>query len=121
MTTRAAVAIRVPSAMLAYHALRGGRVAIGGSTGSILGRSLTGLRDLIDTTISEVRLTAGTHQAKSISVARFLHEVEGAAALQARERELELSYTPAPEHLVVSVDPQLLGSAVFNLLQNAFK
>jgi hypothetical protein len=51
---------------------------------------------------------------------RFLHEVEGAAALQARERELELSYTPPPEHLVVSVDPQLLGSAVFNLLQNAF-
>jgi hypothetical protein len=40
--------------MLAYHALRGGRVAIGGSTGAILGRSLTSLRDLIDTTISEV-------------------------------------------------------------------
>jgi signal transduction histidine kinase len=109
------------TAMLSYYALKSGRVAIGGSTGAVLGRSLAALRDLVDNTISEVRLSAGTHAPRKISVARLLHEVEGAASLQARDRELDVAFEPTPEELMVSADPQLLASAVFNLIQNAFK
>ena len=40
------------TAMLAYQALKRGTVAINGSTGAVLGRSLMGLRDLVDSTAS---------------------------------------------------------------------
>lgn len=46
------------TAFLAFHALKRGDVAINGSTGAMLGRSLMALRDLIDRTLSEVRLVA---------------------------------------------------------------
>jgi hypothetical protein len=76
------------TAMLAYAAVKSGKVAAGGSTGAMVDRSLAGMRDLLDTAISEVRLSAGTHEARKISVAGFLEEVEGAASLQAAYREM---------------------------------
>jgi signal transduction histidine kinase len=109
------------TAMLAFAAVKGGRVAAGGSTGSIVDRSLNGMRDLLDTAISEVRLSAGTNELKRISVSRFLNEVEGAAALQAAQREMDLTFAAPPPDVMIKVDPQLLASALFNLLQNAFK
>jgi signal transduction histidine kinase len=109
------------TAMLSYEAVTSGRVPIGGSTGAILGRSLSGLRDLIDTTISEVRMSAGTHQATRLSLASLLHEVEGAASLHARQREVAMSFTFPPADLLINADRQLLSSALLNLLQNAFK
>ncbi|HSD21895.1 MAG TPA: HAMP domain-containing sensor histidine kinase [Anaeromyxobacter sp.] len=110
------------TAMLSFAAVKSGRVAAGGSTGAITERSLMGMRDLLDTTISEVRLSAGTHEAKRMSVARFLDDVEGAASLQAAQREMGLSFAPpTPVDVMIDADPQLLSSALFNLLQNAFK
>jgi signal transduction histidine kinase len=109
------------TAMLSQAAIKSGRVSLGGSTAAILDRSLTGMRDLLDTTISEVRLSAGTHTAKRISVAGFLHEVHGAASLQAAQREVALNFAIPGVDAVVNADPQLLASAFFNLLQNAFK
>src|SRR5512133_4353093 len=47
---------------LAWHAVKSGKVAVGGSTAAIIDRSLQGLRDLLDTTIAQVRLSAGTHK-----------------------------------------------------------
>jgi len=44
------------AAFLAFQTLRHGAVAINGSTGMVLGRSLVGLRDLIDSTLAEVGL-----------------------------------------------------------------
>jgi signal transduction histidine kinase len=110
------------TAMLSFAAVKSGRVAAGGSTGAITERSLMGMRDLLDTTISEVRLSAGTQQAKRMSVARFLDDIEAAASLQAAQREMGLSF-PSPRlvDVMINADPQLLSSALFNLLQNAFK
>jgi signal transduction histidine kinase len=110
------------TAMLSFAAVKSGRVAVAGSTGAITERSLMGMRDLLDTTIAEVRLAAGTQEAKRMSIARFIHDVEGAASLQAAQRENSLSFAPAPPgDVMVHADPQLLSSAFFNLLQNAFK
>src|SRR5687768_5307255 len=39
------------SALLAFHTLKRGAVAINGSTGAVLGRCLTSLRDLVDRTL----------------------------------------------------------------------
>ena len=110
------------TAMLSFAAVKSGRVAAGGSTGAITERSLMGMRDLLDTTISEVRLSAGTQEAKRMSVARFLDDVEGAASLQAAQREMGVELRPPPPvDVMILADPQLLSSALFNLLQNAFK
>jgi signal transduction histidine kinase len=109
------------TAMLSFAAVKSGRVPVAGSTGAIIERSLGGMRDLINTAISEVRLAAGNQEPKRISLARFLRDVEGAAALQAAQREMNVSFSRAPEDLMVLADPQLLSSAFFNLLQNAFK
>jgi signal transduction histidine kinase len=109
------------TAMLSFEALMSGRVGVGGSTGAILGRSLSGLRDLVDATISEVRMSAGKHEVVRLSLAALLHEVEGAASLHARQRELGLSFTFPPADVFINVDRQLVSSALLNLLQNAFK
>jgi signal transduction histidine kinase len=112
---------RLSTAMLSFAAVKSGRVAVGGSTGTIVERSLAAMRDLLDTTISEVRLAAGNQEPKRISLARFMREAEGAASLQAAQREMNVTFDAVPEDLMVRADPQLLSSALFNLIQNAFK
>jgi len=109
------------TALLAFEALRHGAVAINGSTGTVLGRSLLTLRDLIDSALSEVRLDAGAERCERLSVAEFLDEMAVAAHLHAECRGIHLSVQPVPHPLAVSADPQLLSSAVMNLLSNAFK
>jgi signal transduction histidine kinase len=112
---------RLSTAMLSYSAVKSGRVAVGGSTGAIVERSLTAMRDLLDTTISEVRLAAGNQELKRMSLARFMREMETAASLQAAQREMYVTFSGAPGDLMVHADPQLLASALFNIIQNAFK
>ncbi len=109
------------TAMLSYEAVKSGRVAIGGSTGAILGRSLTGLSDLIDTAISGVLLAAGAHEMRRIPLAGFLREVQTVASMRASQRGMDLEFGLPPDDVAVDADPQLLSSALFNLLQNAFK
>jgi signal transduction histidine kinase len=110
------------TAMLSFAAVKSGRVAPGGSTAAITERSLMGMRDLLDTTIAEVRLSAGRHEPRRLSVAQLLANAEGAAALEAAQRQVGLSFdTRPPAEVAVHADPQLLSSALSNLLQNAFK
>jgi len=112
---------RLNTAMLAFEVLKTGTVAMGGSTGAVLGRSLIGLRDLIEKSLSEVRLDAGTELRERVSVPIFVGEIAAAANLHAEYREIELTVDRVDPALAVTVDPQLLASAVMNLLQNAFK
>jgi signal transduction histidine kinase len=87
----------------------------------VLGRSLTGLRDLIDRTLSEVRLDAGTERRERVSMPAFLDEITVAANLHAEHRDVRLAVGGVGPALAVTADPHLLASAVMNLLQNAFK
>jgi signal transduction histidine kinase len=112
---------RLSTAMLSFAAVKSGRVAVAGSTGAIVERSLAAMRDLLDTTISEVRLAAGNQEPKRMSIARFMHEMEGAASLQAAQREMNVTFGDVPADLMINADAQLLSSALFNLIQNAFK
>ena len=56
-----------------------------------------------------------------MSVGRFMHEMEGAASLQAAQREMNVTFGDVPVDLMINADAQLLSSALFNLIQNAFK
>jgi signal transduction histidine kinase len=111
----------VQVALLSFHAVKSGTVAIGGSTGAVLGRSLIGLRDLIDSALAEVRLEAGVQRRDRLSLNGFVQDLEVAANLHADYRDVNLTVAHVDPGLVISVDPQLLASAVMNLLHNAFK
>ena len=63
------------TAVLAFHALKLGTVAINGSTGTLLGRSLMSLRDLVDNTLSDVRMAANIQRRERVQVAAFLSEI----------------------------------------------
>jgi signal transduction histidine kinase len=109
------------TALLAFQTLRHGAISINGSTGMVLGRSLMGLRDLVNSTLSEVRLGAGIQHPERVSVAEFFDEMAVVAHLHAEYRTIHLSVEPAEHHWAVDADAQLLASAVMNLLNNAFK
>ncbi len=109
------------TALFAFHALKRGTVAINGSTGAVLGRSLMGLRDLVDTSLSDIRMTANHQRREWILVKTFLDDIAVGAALHAQYRGLLFVVDPIDDTMAIVVDPQLLASAVMNLLNNAFK
>jgi signal transduction histidine kinase len=109
------------TAMLAFESIKSGRVAVGGSTGTVLGRSLTGLRELIDRALLDVRLDAGVKHFERISVADFIAEVEIGALMQAAERGVVFTLTSVEPAVTIEGDRQMLIGTVSNLLQNAFK
>jgi signal transduction histidine kinase len=107
--------------LLSLDALKSGRVGIGGSTGALLGRSLAELRDLIDNALAEVRLEGGVHRRDRVSMLGFMKDVAFAANLHADYRKVEFTVGRVDPALTIIADPQLLASAVMNLLHNAFK
>jgi signal transduction histidine kinase len=109
------------TAILAFHTLKRGTVAINGSTGTVLGRSLMSLRELIDNTLADTRIAAKIHQSERVPLTAFLSDIGVAGHLQAESRGLHFSIDLAEPQLSVNADPQLLTSAVMNLLNNAFK
>jgi signal transduction histidine kinase len=109
------------TAILSFHVLKRGAVAVNGSTGAVLGRSLMSLRDVVDRTLSEVRLATGTHRRDRLSVVAMLDEIAAAGMLHSEYRHVRFTVAPSDASLAVFGDPQLLTSAVMNLLHNAFK
>jgi signal transduction histidine kinase len=109
------------TALLAFHALKRGTVAINGSTGTVLGRSLTTLRDLVDNTLSDIRMAANIQRLERVPVGDFFGEIAIVGNLHAENRAVQLVIEPVDPRLAVTADPQLLASAVMNLLNNAFK
>jgi signal transduction histidine kinase len=87
----------------------------------VLGRSLMSLRDLVDNTLSDIRMAANIQRRERVPVADFLSEIAIAGNLHAENRAVQLSIDQVDPRLAVNVDPQLLASAVMNLLNNAFK
>jgi signal transduction histidine kinase len=109
------------TAMLAFDSIKTGRVAVGGSTGLVLGRSLGGLRDLIDRSLADVRLDAGIEHVERIVVAELVEEVEIGTALQAEARGLRFTVHAVDRTVAVDGDRQILAAALSNLLHNAIK
>jgi signal transduction histidine kinase len=109
------------TSMLTFDALSRGTVGIQGSTGALLGRSLRRMRALIDRTLAEVRLGAGTARPERVSVAELIEEIEIISTIEANDRAIQLSVDPGPQDVAVQADPQILVSVVANLVQNAFK
>jgi signal transduction histidine kinase len=109
-------------ATLAVTAIKATNVGITGATGSVLDRSLIGMRSLIDRSLADVRIAAGMpprHQL--ISLADFISDVTISGSLEAQSRGCTFTVAEVDSHLALDVDREMLFSAVGNLLQNAFK
>lgn len=109
------------TATLAFQAVKSGRVGVTGSTIEVLERSLRRLRELVDRSVSEVRLASGTHHRERIRVADFIEEMEIDACMDATHRGIRFTAEHGDPKLLVDVDRHLFASAISNLLQNAFK
>ena len=111
----------VNTATVAFEVLKSGNVGVGGSTGAVLNRTLTGLRDLIARSLEEIRSTNAVKNMKQILVFEFIDEIGAAAMLEAHARGLKLIVSPMQDELAIETDQQILAAVVGNLLQNAFK
>jgi signal transduction histidine kinase len=111
----------VNTALLAFDILKRGTVGIGGTTGAVLGRSLLGLQDLVDNTIADIRMAADRQHRERVTLASFVSDIAAAAGMHADYSGLQFTVDGVDPDVVIDVDPQLLSSAVMNLLNNAFK
>lgn len=111
----------ISTAMLGFEVLKDGTVGTGGSTGAIVSRSLMRLRDLVDRTLSVVRLEAGIETSDQIVIGEFIEEVEASAMMEAKAHGHHLSVETDHPEATVRADRQILASIVGNLVQNAYK
>jgi signal transduction histidine kinase len=109
------------AALLSFESIRTGTVALNGSTGRVLGRSLLGLRSLIDRSLADARLDAAMQNIERVAVAEVMEEVEIVGSLQAQSREIQFTVKFGEPTVIVEADRQILTAAIANLVQNAFK
>ena len=109
------------TALIALDILKRGTVSLNGSTGAVLARSLIEIKNVVDRTLSDVRLSANVQRRERVALTTFLEEIAVAARLTTDNRSQEFVIEQIDPELFVDVDPQLLASAVNNLLNNASK
>ena len=111
----------IHTAMIAFEVVKSGNVGVGGSTGSVLYRSLAGARDLIARSLAEVGLTRGVQNREAFLVSGFIEELAPAATLAANARGIMLTVMPVESGVAVEADRQVLAAVLSNVLQNAVK
>jgi signal transduction histidine kinase len=109
------------TAIMAFELLATGDVGVGGSTGTVLHRSLLASRALVTRSVAEVRLTKGIQNLERFTVAALVEEIASASQLDANARGIRFIVAPVERSLVVAADRQVLAAVVGNLLHNAFK
>lgn len=112
---------KVSAALLALELLKAGRVGLSGSTMGVLERSLRSLRELVDRSMSEARLSAGVLRRQRLRLAELIEEMEVEASIDAGRRGLELTVERPDSEVFVDVDRHLFTCALSNLVQNALK
>ena len=109
------------TAMLSYRVIKSGTVGIGGSTGTIMHRSLQAAIDLVAQSLAELTLTEGTPDRRAILVVSLVNELLPSARLTADASHIAIVVSPIPDDIAVEVDPIVISSALLNLIQNAVK
>lgn len=109
------------TALLAFDSLKRGLVGPESSTGALLNRSLLRLRDLIDRSLSEVRLESGVLDLEPVAITDLIQEVAISAGVDAANRGVLFAVEPFSRGLLVEADRHLLIGAVENIVQNALK
>ena len=96
-------------------------LTVGGRTVDLLERSLRRASDMIDNTLSHASLQLGVDpRLESLALGDLLRDIEVDASIDAQARGIDLTMAARGQGLITA-DPRLLRSAVFNLVQNALK
>src|SRR5580700_2451436 len=85
---------RLSGALLAFDILKRGNVGVGGATGAVLGRSLIGLRDIVDRSFAEMRLEVGAVQSERISLSALVGDVGSDVAIGLNAGGAKLTVDP---------------------------
>lgn len=110
------------TATVALAAIRAGNVGSAGATAAVLDRSMIGMHNLINRSLTDVRTMADLPaRRRIIAVADFIAEIQLSASLEAKARGCAFVVEAVDASLGICVDRELLLSALGNLLQNAFK
>jgi signal transduction histidine kinase len=109
------------TATLAFDVLKSGNVGVGGSTGSVLQRSLAAAVELVGRSLDEVRFTQTVQVPERFFVSAFIEEITPAAGLDAEARSVVLKVMPVEPGITIEADRKVLAAVVTNLLQNACK
>ena len=109
------------TAIVAFEVLKTGNVGVAGSTGTVLHRSLMGIRALIGRSLDEVRLTQEVRKLAPFQVSEFIQEIEPATRQEARALGVTLAILPIEHGVAIQADRRILASVLGNVLQNAFK
>lgn len=105
----------------AHQMLKTGQVGFAGSTNKILETGLQRMQDLIDRSLSEVRLRGeSVVETELCRVVDLFGEVEATSLVFAGSKGVGLHVDIAPD-LTVQADRHLMVSAISNLVQNALK
>lgn len=113
---------QVDCALEAVAAIKSGAVGTGGATGAALDGSLARLREIIDRSLAEIRLSAGmTAHPERIALADLIAEIRVVGTHEAMAKGCTLEVDDVDEELAVRADRALLSSALGHLLRNAFK
>jgi signal transduction histidine kinase len=109
------------SVIFALQIIKNGTVGFSGSTGKILDSSLSRIKNLIDRSLTEVRLNIDP---KLITAKEFLSQLVEqiliTANIEAKSKE-QLIITQIDSTIVVEADQQLFHSALSNIIQKAIK
>ena len=111
----------IGTALMSFDVIRRGRADPDSITGSILRRSLMGLRDLADLALADVRLDVGAEALQLVPLRQLMAEVEASALMHAQARGVQFSPSFVADEAVIRCDPNILAATLSNLLQNAFK
>lgn len=112
---------KLGSALMSFDALQRGAVGIGGSTSAILGRSLSGLRELVDRALLEARLDGGGVRSERMRAWQLVEEVEIIANFEANKREINFAAHCNDRSAELDLDRHIVAAALGNLVQNAIK
>ena len=89
---------------LSFAIIREGKVGLGGSTGAMLARSMAGLCTLVDRSVAEVRMEAGTLKLEPISLQQFIEEMQVTGSAHAEGYGVQLTVHPIDNDVMIDGD-----------------
>lgn len=106
---------------ISLQLIKSGQVGFFGATGQILEQNLKRMNDLIDRSLTQVRLRMEPEiHVESVCVFQVVDQILVTALVEARERKQTICIK-VDAALKVEVDESLFHSALSNLIQNALK
>lgn len=108
-------------AMMSFMLIKNGTVGAAGQTSQVVDNAHRRMRDIIDRSLTDVRLRSSpTVERQILSLLQLVSEVEAAATPEAGAKLLQFSIDVPPD-LRIFADHHLMVSALGNLVQNAVK